>query len=300
LEQADVVVVGSLNVDRVLTVNRLPAPGETVSATSETKAHGGKGANQAFAAARLGAQVAFVGIVGDDLEGREGRESLSAAGVDVSHVRTSRTPTGSAMVVVDSSGDNLIVLQSGANEELTGRDVRAALEVLAHEQSIILASLEVPLEAIETAAVAAEELGARFVLNPAPARTLAPDLIRRCDVLVPNEHEVLNLGLSLDAMLVACARAVVVTRGSEGAELFVPGERALRIPAPTIDVHDTTGAGDAFVAALTVALQEGAALQAACRFAVAAGSLATTQLGARGNVPSRSAIMTLLGDSGSF
>jgi len=291
---ADIIVVGSANLDHVLAVPRLPAPGETVAASDETTTTGGKGANQAVAAAALGGRVALVGVVGGDAEGRKARSSLRSAGVDVTYLGRGSARTGAATVMVDGSGENMIVVRAGANDELSADDVRRAIHALGSVHSLVLASLEVPLSAVLAAADVAGEIGARFVLNTAPARELPADLLAKCDVVVPNEVELAQLGGAAEDILARGARALVVTRGGRGVEVYVPGGKPIAVPAPEVEVRDTTGAGDVFVAALSTALQEGTHLEDACRFAAAAGALATTRLGARGMVPRREEIEALL------
>jgi ribokinase len=252
-----IALVGSINLDVVVGVERHPAPGETVVGGDRQELPGGKGANQAVAAARLGATVAFVGRVGDDDAGRRLREGLAAEGVDVTHVRVDPdAPTGMALIAVDGAGENTIVVSPGANARVGAADVEAARDVLAGA-AVTLVQHEVPDDAVAAAIAGA---GGTVVLNPAPARPIAAPV----DVLVPNRGELealagcagdpVELARSLDA-----ARAVVVTLGSEGAAV-IEGSRVERIPAPRVDAVDTTGAGDAFCGALAQALDAGADL----------------------------------------
>ena len=284
-----VIVVGSVNVDLVVRAGRLPAPGETVIGGVFSKAQGGKGANQAAAAAALGAHVRILGLVGDDDFGREAQADLRARGVDLVHLGTGTHPTGVALIVVDDQGENLIAVASGANEELTGEIVSSAFAAIEEPSAVVLADLEVPDDAVFAAAEAAGERGWPFVLNPAPARSIDAGLIRLCDVLVPNEHEVTELGPpSVKSLLDAGARAVVVTLGSDGAALHRAGAATRHVKPPIpLDVVDTTGAGDAFCGALATWLSEGASIEAALEAAVLAGSLATRAVGAREGLPAR-------------
>jgi ribokinase len=279
-----IALVGSINLDIVVGVDRHPAPGETVLGDDRQELPGGKGANQAVAAARLGAEVAFVGRVGDDDAGRRLRDGLAAEGVDVTHVRVDAdAPTGVALIAVDRAGENTIVVSSGANARVSAADVEAARDVLANA-AVTLVQHEVPEDAVAAAIAAA---GGTVVLNPAPARPIVAPV----DVLVPNRGELealagragdpVELARSLDA-----ARAVVVTLGNEGAAV-IEGSRVESIPAPRVDAVDTTGAGDAFCGALAQALDAGADLVEAARWAVRAAAASVTKPGAQGGLPRR-------------
>jgi ribokinase len=279
-----IALVGSINLDIVVGVDRHPAPGETVLGDDRQELPGGKGANQAVAAARLGADVAFVGRVGDDDAGRRLRDGLAAEGVDVTHVRVDPdAPTGVALIAVDRAGENTIVVSSGANARVSAADVEAARDVLANA-AVTLVQHEVPEDAVAAAIAAA---GGTVVLNPAPARPIVAPV----DVLVPNRGELealagragdpVELARSLDV-----ARAVVVTLGSEGAAV-IEGDRVERIPAPRVDAVDTTGAGDAFCGALAQALDSGADLVEAAHWAVRAAAASVTKPGAQGGLPRR-------------
>jgi ribokinase len=279
-----IAVVGSINLDVVVEVERHPAPGETVVGGDRRELPGGKGANQAVAAARLGAQVAMVGRVGADAAGRRLRDGLAAEGVDVAHVREDpQAPTGMALIAVDARGENTIVVSPGANARVDPGDVAAARELLAGA-AVTLVQHEIPAETVRAAAGAA---GGTVVLNPAPARPLVAPV----DVLVPNgvelaalagrEGDPVELARALDG-----ARAVVVTLGPEGA-LVVEGERVERIAAPAVRAVDTTGAGDAFCGALAEALGRGAELVEAARWAARAAAASVTRPGAQGGLPRR-------------
>jgi ribokinase len=295
-----VTVVGSLNEDVLVAVDRLPGRGETVVGSGRELAPGGKGANQAAAAARLGPGVAMVGRVGDDPAGERQRAALAAGGVDVALVRaTPGEPTGSATIPVeDGTGENLIVVVPGANAALTGADVGVDA---VRRADVVLLQLEVPLDAVTAAATAA---GGLVVLTPAPPRALPAALLDRVDVLVPNEHELLALAGARAAErtpgeLADLARAltpadVVVTLGARGA-LVVPRDGAVLLqPPPPVRAVDTTGAGDCFCGALAQELAGGADLAAAVRAAVTAAALSTTGPGARGALPDRAAVERLL------
>lgn len=283
---ASVVVVGSVNMDLVVRIPTLPRPGETVVGGMFARSLGGKGANQAAAAAKLGARVWLVGLTGDDDFGRQARVDLEAHGVDISTLGSASDPTGVAAIMVDDSGENLIAVASGANHALSGDIVAEQLMEVPVDDAVLLASLEVPDDAIEAAAAVAVERGWTFVLNPAPARSLAPGLVARCDVLTPNEVESLALG-SVEDVLAGGAGAVVVTRGANGADLFRAGAQALHWDAMPIGAVDTTGAGDALNGTLAWSLSEGRDLDESVHLAVAAGSLACRALGARAGLPDR-------------
>jgi ribokinase len=296
-----VTVVGSVNEDVLIAVARLPGRGETVIARSTSVAPGGKGANQAAAAGRLGPGVHMVGRIGDDAAGNRQLAALAESRVNVSRVHRSRgVPTGSATIPVeDGSGENLIVVVPGANALLTPED--ADVDPV-RRADVVLLQLEVPLATVTAAATAATGI---VVLTPAPPQPLPAELLERVDVLVPNEHELVQLagarpGQRSPAELVALARgitgsAVVVTLGGRGALVVPPGDGPALLQAPPrVRPVDTTGAGDCFCGALAQALAGGADLTAAVRFAVAAAALSTTGPGARGALPEEPAVRRLL------
>ena len=281
-----VIVVGSVNVDRLVRVSHLPAPGETVINGVLERAGGGKGANAAVAAAMLGAPVALIAAVGDDAEGPESLDDLRGHGVDVSAVAVCAEPTGVAHITIDEQAENTIVVVSGANATLGADAVRRGLARLAGPRSVVLAGLEVPDAAVVAAAGFCRRHGLRFLLDPAPARPPPGEVIAACEALTPNSAELHGLGVDgPEALLDAGARWVVVTRGADGAELFAPGCASVRVPATSVDAVDTTGAGDAFAAALAVALHADMAREHAVRVAVAAGGIACTAVGARVALP---------------
>ncbi|HEX2903819.1 MAG TPA: PfkB family carbohydrate kinase [Jatrophihabitans sp.] len=272
----DVIVIGSVNVDLQLLLPRLPGPGTTVTGGRLLRCLGGKGANQAAAAARLGARTALIGRVGDDAEGAFAREALAAAGVEVGQLQTVAGPTGVATVLSDPAGENLIGVASGANASLSGDAVLTALESLGRQAAVLVANLEVPVAAVASAAGWAHRHGCTFVLNPAPAQRLPLELLDQVSVLTPNEHEAVELDF---------AGTQLITRGAAGVELVRPGLPALRVPAFAMPVVDTTGAGDACTAALAWALAAGVGLESAAVLAAAAGSLAVRGAGAQGSLP---------------
>ena len=300
-EQFDVVVIGSLNHDISVLAPRLPSPGETIIATGHFSGSGGKGANQAVASSRLGAAVAMVGRVGDDEHGRGLVDGLVREGVDVTSVGIDeRLGTGLALITIDPSGENTIVGSSGANMKLTPDLIRASAGKIS-TASVVVAQLEVPTETV--AATAALTRGS-FVLNPAPARALPSELLAQVDVLVPNRSELGLLARRTEPEgedeVVAAVESlefdgvVVVTLGEGGALLVEAGNASL-YPADPVDAVDATGAGDAFCGALVFGLSQGWDMQDAVRFAVAAGSVAVTRLGAQSSMPTRDEVEAAMG-----
>jgi ribokinase len=303
---ASIAVVGSLNMDLVIRSPRIPRPGETIIGGEFHTVPGGKGANQAVAAVRLGARVSMVGRVGRDAFADALLESLGADGIDDTFVvRDEEAATGVALIVVDDNGENSIVVSSGANMRLSPADVEAAESVIA-AADLLIVQLEVPLESVIRSAELAHAHGAKVVLNPAPARPLPAGLLSKVDVLVPNESEAalltgLPVGLQIEAEQAAAALLrsgvgrVILTLGERGA--LSAGEGEMQI-TPAFDVNpvDSTAAGDAFVAGLSVALAEGKGVSQAVRWGNAAGGLATTKLGAQPSLPTRQALERLLSD----
>jgi ribokinase len=296
--EAAVAVVGSLNMDLVVGVPELPGPGETVVGGDLFRNPGGKGANQAVAAARLGRRVAMVGCVGDDEAGRDLLAALEGDGVDRSRVRVAGgVPSGTAFITVSEDGENQIVVSPGANARLTPDDVAAAEPALA-AAAVTLLQLEVPLE---TVAAAARTAGGRVLLNPAPVRPLPDELLEQVDVLVPNRVELAQLAggpvprtVEEAARLAGrlAARAVVVTLGADGA-LVVEDGQVGHLPAVPVRPVDTTAAGDAFCGGLADALAAGAGLQDAARRAVRVAAAACLRRGAQASLPTPADLQTL-------
>jgi ribokinase len=284
--------------DLVIRTPRVPQPGETLLGHDFQTFPGGKGANQAVAAARLGADVTLVGCIGPDTFGERLRAGLESEGVQTRHVGVERdTATGIAAITVDDSGQNSIIVVSGANMHLTPEWITAAWQSVDKPDAVVM-QLEIPLACITRVADLARAAGVRVVLNPAPAQPLSEELLRQIDLLVPNETETALLtGLPVDTMqhVERAARALldggvgetVITLGERGALLLSGDGAAQHLPAQTVEVIDTTAAGDAFVAALAVALTDGASMEDAVRWAIAAGSLAVTRLGAQPSMPTR-------------
>ncbi len=285
----DVVVVGSANLDLVAQLDRLPRPGETLRANSYSEYAGGKGLNQAVACARMGANTAFVGCIGDDDAGKYLRGILDSEGIDSTHVRVVNAPTGRAFINVDAHGENSIVVVSGANAHV-GSDES---EFKIPDGGIVLAQLEVPQNVIALAFSKAHNNGSQTVLNPAPAAPLNEKLFELTDVLVPNETESLALG-GISALLKSGVGKIVVTQGELGAEI-VSQSGTERIAPFSVTPIDTVGAGDAFIGAMCAELARGSSLQEACRMASVAGALATTVRGAVPSLPTRSAVLVAQG-----
>ncbi len=296
-----VVVFGSANVDLTVRTRRAPGPGETVTGTTFTESGGGKGANQAVAAARAGARTRFVGCVGDDAFGARLAANLTAAGIDVSGVAVApATPTGIALIVLDDSHDNRIVVVPGANAALGAAGAEdGRLAAALDGAAVLLLQLEIPIDGTIAAARLGRQRGAVVVVDPAPAPAggLPAELLALASILTPNEHEAEQLvGFALDtddavASAAASLRAqgaqtVIITLGERGAHWAGPEGRGWRRPPP-VDAIDTVGAGDAFNGALAAALAEGHPLDTAIAWALAAGALAVTRPGAQDAMPER-------------
>jgi len=297
-----IVVVGSLNMDFVVSVEQLPAPGETVLGRNFQMIPGGKGANQAVAAAKLGGNsvaVRMVGRVGYDVFADHLRASLSAAGVDVGAVHAAKSAaTGVALISVDRNGQNSIVVASGANHELAAGDVEAMRPVFRGAR-LALFQLETPLDTVAAALALSREEGLTTILDPAPAQPLPEQMLQQVDILTPNEGEALRL---LDrpparvspaeaAELAAALRlrgpqTVILKLGEQGCYVDSPTLKS-HFPGFTVEVRDTTAAGDTFNAALAIALAEGGAMDHALRFANAAAAISVTQPGAQTSAPMR-------------
>ncbi|MDC2953608.1 ribokinase [Streptomyces gilvifuscus] len=296
----DLLVVGSANADLVIGVERRPAAGETVLGSDLAVHPGGKGANQAVAAARLGARTALLARVGDDANGRLLLDSQRAAGVDTVGVLVGGAPTGVALITVDPSGDNSIVVSPGANGRLTPADVRAAAGLFPCSR-VVSAQLEIPLETVVEVVRSMAE-GSRFVLNPSPPRPLPAEVLAACDPLIVNEHEAkVVLGEACVSerpedwarlLLAKGPRSVVITLGARGA-LVASAEGVERVPSTKVDAVDTTGAGDAFTAALAWRLGTGSGLAEAAAYAARVGAAAVTREGAQESFPTAEEVESL-------
>ncbi|MFG2191722.1 ribokinase [Streptomyces sp. NPDC048639] len=295
MQTYDLLVVGSANADLVVRVDHRPAAGETVLGSDLAVHPGGKGANQAVAAARLGARTALLARVGEDVHGRLLLESLRAAGVDTAAVMIGGAPTGVALITVDPAGDNSIVVSPGANAALAAADVTDPVRLRA--AAVVSLQLEIPLETVTATVRAAVAAGSRVVLNPSPPAPLPADVLAACDPLVVNEHEarVLLAGRpeadsrepeSWASGLTALGpRSVVVTLGADGALVAHGDGSSVRVPSPPVEAVDTTGAGDAFTGALAWRLGSGEDLETAVRFAVRVGAAAVMRAGAQESFP---------------
>lgn len=281
-------MVGSANADVVVRVERRPGPGETVLGSDTVLAAGGKGANAAVAAALQEARVALLGAVGDDQHGELLRESMSGAGVQLDLVRTTDRPTGAAYITVTPDGENTIVVSPGANSAVDVDQVEAAKDVIAGAK-VLLASLEVPLPAIERAVALANEAGTRAVLNLSPVAKLSRQTLAALDPLVVNEHEaqwLMDGATDLTKLLDLGPKSAVVTLGSRGA-LVIEKHGTTEVESPRVTAVDTTGAGDAFVGALITQLAAGDDLAAAARRAVRVAAVSVTRPGAQASYPTR-------------
>ena len=299
-----IAVLGSSNTDMIIKTERIPKPGETVLGGTFSTAPGGKGANQAVAAARAGGDVAFIARVGTDMFGDKAVEGYKGEGIDVSHVlRDGGRPSGVALIFVDQKGENSIAVAGGANELLLPDDVRAANSDIA-SADILLMQLETPIETVEAAAKLASGNGVRIMLNPAPAQPLGDDLLGSVSILTPNESETeLLTGKPVSSEADADAAAqilsdrgvetVLITLGSKGAYVYSPDCKRL-VDGFKVEAVDTTAAGDVFSGALAVAIAEGKPMEDAVVFANAAAALSVTRLGAQPSVPTRDEIVKFL------
>lgn len=289
---SDILVVGSLNADLVVRAPRFPAPGETISGGDLATIPGGKGANQAVAAARQGVRVSMLGRVGKDDFGDFLLANLQANQVDTTLVQRDDAATGTAIIVVDANGQNSIVLSPGANGQVRPADVDPAS---LPRPKLVLLQLEIPLESVIHAAAVGRGLGARVLLNPAPARPLPDELIAQTDFLIPNETElslltgqpvtdIASAESAARTLLAKGVQTVIVTLGANGALVVTP-EKTTHVPPFHVDVVDTTAAGDAFIGGFSAALLRGLALEEAVRHGNACGALAATQFGAQPSLP---------------
>jgi ribokinase len=291
----DVCVIGSSNLDLVARAARIPRPGETILGHAYLEAAGGKGLNQAVAAARSGARTAFVTQVGRDSAGDALVALMLDEHLDTDGVGRVEAPTGRAMITVDDAGENAIVVIPGANAMLLPSHTTLHGSTIARA-AVVIAQLEVPVETVIAAFEVARAVGAMTVLNPSPATALRPELLALVDVIVPNEHELAIIG-GEDALLAGGVGAVVITEGARGARLVThDGER--RVEPLRVDAVDTTAAGDSFCGALAARLAAGHRLADALRWAAVAGALATTRLGAVPSIPFRYEIEAALTDAG--
>ena len=302
------VVVGSLNLDLRLHVAHPPAPGETQLATAASRSPGGKGANQAVAAARLGARTGMLGCIGDDADGHTLLDALDAAGVDTAAIARCAQPTGTATILLTPSGENSIVVAPGANHALAPAHLQQHAGLLARA-GMLLTQLETPIAVLEALLALATRAGVPVLLDPAPAAPLPPAVLQHLAWFTPNEtearfyaggHPAAALG-TLEKARELCGhfqslgpRNILLKLGSQGACVLSEQGEWLHAAAPGVQVVDTTGAGDTLNAAFATALLRGDSLWAALRFAVAAASLSTTRAGAMGSAPTREQVELLL------
>ncbi|MFE8016623.1 ribokinase [Streptomyces antibioticus] len=289
----DIVVLGSTNMDLVAYVEKAPQRGETVTGREFRTIPGGKGANQAIAAAHAGGIVSMIGAVGNDSFGARLRSTLEHSGVNTDHLRTVESPSGTAHIVVDDEGGNAIVVVPGANG--TVDHLAPGDEGLIASADALLLQLEIPLAAVVAGAEAARAHGVRTILTPAPARPLPPELLAVVDLLVPNEHEATALTGRTDpreaaAALLESVPEVVVTLGAAGSLYLARGAEPVEVPAPRVTAVDSTGAGDTFVGALAVARGEDLPMREALAWAAAAAALSVQRPGASASMPYRSEI----------
>ena len=299
---AKVLVVGSINMDLVVRVPHSPRPGETVLGGDFETFPGGKGANQAVAAARMGGEVTMVGRVGSDNFGDTLIQGLVEDNIRTTYViKDTDTPTGIAMIAVAANGENLIVVASGANYKVSEADVTNARDIM-RDTDLLLLQLECPMEAVTAAIDLAKAYDIPVVLNPAPAQPLSQSLLANVDILTPNETELMMLAgedtvdKAVEKVLSWGTKNLVVTLGANGARVITEGVDR-HIPAHEITAVDTTAAGDAFNGALAVAYAEGKTLLDAVEYGMAAGALAATRRGAQPSLPTRDAVENLIKSS---
>lgn len=297
-----IVVLGSCNTDMVVKSSRLPVPGETILGGTFMMNPGGKGANQAVAAARLGGNVTFVTKTGNDLFGRQSIELYNDENINTEFISSDPDlPSGVALITVDGEGENCIVVASGANGSLSPADVKDAEKEIA-SADILLMQLEVPIETVEYAAKMAKKSGVKVILNPAPAQSLSNDLLSNIHMIIPNETEaeiisgikVTDVESAKKAADMICSKGVdivVITMGSAGA-LIKEGNQYHQIPALRVKAVDTTAAGDTFCGAISVALSEGKSLVDAIKFANQCSAITVTRMGAQASIPYRKEVLT--------
>jgi len=296
-----ITVVGSFNMDLVIEAPRFPAPGEAILGKNFRRACGGKGANQACAIARMGMRAAMIGALGQDAFGDEMLANLHAMGVDTSGVvRRATAASGTAMIVLDATGQNQIVVANGANDTLTAKDVEQCTEQISTSKALVV-QLETAPESVRAALEIANDMGVMTVLNPAPFAPIADKLLRRCDFIIPNENEASKLtGIDVKDLADAAAAArqlreraghakILITLGANGVWLDSDSFTG-HVPGFEVEAVDTVGAGDTFIGAFVVRVVEGADVQEAARFGCAAAAQAVTRRGAQTSIPTRAEV----------
>lgn len=302
--KAKIVVVGSSNTDMILKLERIPKPGETILGGEFVTAAGGKGANQAVAAAKAGGAVTFIARVGQDMFGQQAVAGFIESGINVDHVQRDKTASGVALIFVAKDGENSIGVGSGANARLMPADVKKAKSAFLSASAVVM-QLETPLETVQAAAELADARKTTVILNPAPAQKLPDALLKKISILTPNETEAEILtGIKItnepscakaaDALLRKGVKTVIITLGSRGSYIATATSKQL-VPGFKVKAVDTTAAGDTFNGALAVALAEGKSMYDAVRFANAAGAISVTRMGAQPSAPTRSEIEKLVG-----
>jgi len=300
----DILVVGSLNTDLVVRTPRFPQPGETISGEDLQVIAGGKGANQAVAAARHGAQVSMLGRVGKDSFGDFLLNNLNENLVDFQYVQRDDASTGTAIIVVDSNGQNSIVLSAGANGKVSSADVAVSFS----DFKLILLQLEIPIPTVLSATQRAHENGLHVILNPAPAKQIPEELLSLVDYLIPNETElslltdtevndIASAEHAAKSLLARSVKNVLVTLGSKGA-LIVTSTQIIQVGTYHVNVVDTTAAGDAFIGGFAYSLLQNKSLEESVRYGCACGALATTKFGAQPSLPTREEVENLVGTQG--
>lgn len=287
-----ILVIGSSNTDMTVKSSHLPAPGETVMGDRFVMGPGGKGANQAVAAARLGGDVTFICKVGRDVFGEKAIEGYRKDNIDTQHIMLSDLPSGVALILVDGGGENSISVAPGANGDLTPADIESKADVI-RSADILILQLEIPVESVEKAVSIAKEAGVYVILNPAPAKRLPEELLENVSLLTPNQSELEiltgikgDVRAGLDALVERGVGEVILTLGSKGSMVY-SGDEPVLIPALKVDAVDTTAAGDTFCGALAVAISEGKSLTDAARFATCASALTVQKMGAQVSIPYR-------------
>jgi ribokinase len=295
-----ITVVGSSNTDMVIKTSKLPAPGETILGGVFFMNPGGKGANQAVAAARLGGKVSFIAKTGDDVFGKQARQIFEGENINTDYLMMDTGhPSGVALITVDAKGENCIVVAPGSNSYLSKEDIELAREQIIRSE-IVLLQLEIPLETVAYTANIAYDAGKKVILNPAPATQISDEILSRLYMITPNEIEaelisgipvtdIESAKLAAQHLFDRGVKVVIITLGSKGALLFTR-EKTKLIPSPKVDALDTTAAGDVFNGAIAVAISEGSELEEAVEFACKAAAISVTRMGAQSSAPYRKEI----------